>query len=123
MPLWHILYRLTLPICTNINSSMAERVGFEPTVPLVSGTLDFESSAFDQLSHLSRSAVIKDYSIISSSNSQASLIYLSHFTLNNFFSFAIRLPSSVLRSTPISSKHFMVSFLCLNFSTNSLVFL
>jgi hypothetical protein len=79
-------------------------VGFEPTVPLVSGTLDFESSAFDQLSHLSGSEMIKNinsqrlnypldlliFYIISSSISQASFTYFAHFSLNRFFSFAIR---------------------------------
>src|SRR3989304_8466203 len=35
MHLWHILHRLTLLICTDVHSSVAERVGFEPTVPLV----------------------------------------------------------------------------------------
>lgn len=33
--------------------NMAERVGFEPTRQVLPRLLDFESSAFDQLSHLS----------------------------------------------------------------------
>ncbi len=32
---------------------MAERVGFEPTVPLLGGTRDFQSRSFGQLGHLS----------------------------------------------------------------------
>ena len=33
--------------------NMAERVGFEPTVPLLGGTRDFQSRSFGQLGHLS----------------------------------------------------------------------
>ena len=34
---------------------MAEREGFEPSVPLLGGTHDFQSCTFDQLGHLSTS--------------------------------------------------------------------
>jgi hypothetical protein len=43
-----------MPLSAEVQGkNMAERVGFEPTVPLLGGTRDFQSRSFGQLGHLS----------------------------------------------------------------------
>jgi ABC-type lipoprotein release transport system permease subunit len=58
---------LLLFLVGQAENNMAERVGFEPTRRGFARPLDFQSSAFDQLSHLS--AML--FSIISSFLAQA----------------------------------------------------